>query len=392
MRVLIVHNRYQQKGGEDGVVANESALLAAHGHDVEVMLVDNDHIQGAASKVVAAISSMYSLSGQRKVEDAIRAFRPDVVHVHNFFPTLSPAIFRTCTSMRVPVVHTLHNYRIVCAAATLFRDGHICEDCVTQRSMMPGIKHACYRGSRVGSAVNGMDMLLHQYLHTWQDHITSYIALTEFAADKMSTFRIPRAKIHIKPNFAVDQGAGDGEGDFALFAGRFTEEKGVRTLLEADLAGALCMDVVVLGDGPLRHEMEQAASLPGSRLRLRGFVDKRTSAELMRSARVLLLPSLWYEGFPLVLVEALSAGLPVLAADQPNLRSVLPLTAGAFFAPGNATALAKQMMRFATGNSVESMRKAARTEYLEKYTPEVNVRQLVAIYESAVSLAGTRDF
>ena len=225
MRILIAHNRYQQSGGEDNVAAAEANLLEKHGHSVEHLDVDNDHIQGAWSRLAAAAGSIYSLQGRSLLQAAIRRCRPDVVHVHNFFPTLSPSVFDACTAANVPVVHTLHNYRLICAGATLFRDGAVCEECPRTRGFLPGIRHACYRGSRAGSAVSGFGMALHGRIGTWDRKISAYIALTDFSAEKLSEFRLPRGKIHVKPNFTADRGVGSGDGGYALFAGRLSPEK-----------------------------------------------------------------------------------------------------------------------------------------------------------------------
>src|SRR5271165_768032 len=273
MKIQLVHNRYQQKGGEDTVVAAEEWLLREHGHEVELLQADNDHIQGAVASGLAALQSIYSFSGKRRIQAALRRYHPDLVHVHNFFPTLSPSIFTACSEAEVPVVHTLHNYRIQCAANSLYRAGQVCEECVTSRSSWPGVQHACYRSSRIGSAIVGFTMAWHEQIGTWSSRISAYIALTKFAAEKLGRFRIPPDKLFVKPNFAIDRGTGTGDGDYVLFVGRLTEEKGVQTLIDADAAGALCMDVVVLGDGPMRSALEQAASRTGSRLKVKGFID-----------------------------------------------------------------------------------------------------------------------
>lgn len=385
MRVLIVHNRYQQAGGEDNVVTSETALLRERGHVVEVLLSSNDHIQGALSQVKASITAVYSPQGKTMMAQAIKRTKPDVVHVHNFFPTLSPSIFRACSESGAPVVYTLHNYRLVCAAATMFRDGKVCEECLEQRSFLPGVLHACYRSSRLASFVSGASMAVHDHLGTWENEINRYIALTEFAGAKMSTFRVPREKIDIKPNFAMDYGVGPGDGSFALFVGRLTPEKGILTLLDADRLGKLCMDVVILGDGPLRNDVEMAASRPETRLTYRGAVTKEAIRRYMREARVLIFPSVWHEGLPLVLVEAFSCGLPVLAANLPNVASLISEgETGALFESSSAEALATGLRDLSKRATLSFMRHGARTEYLRRYTPDINYQILLSIYRRAI--------
>ncbi len=384
MRILIAHNRYQQGGGEDNVAAAETALLRSHGHTVEELDLDNDHIRGAWAKAAAAAGSLYSPRGKSLVEDAIARFRPDLVHVHNFFPSFSPAIFRACRAAGVPAVHTLHNFRIVCAGATLFRDGRVCEDCLTDRSPLPGVLHGCYRGSRVGSAVSGLGMALHEQLGTWEESVSAYVALTEFAAAKLSGRRIPRGKIAVKPNFTADHGVGAGDGDYAVFAGRLSPEKGLATLIEADAAGRLAMDVVILGDGPMLAQVQKASERPGSRLKPTGRQTHAQILEAMRHARVLVLPSLWYEGLPLVLLEAFSLGLPVLGAGHGGIAELIePGRTGLLFEPGNARALADGLAFFEQDR--HAMRREARACYEERYTPEVNYLQLSALYTKVMS-------
>jgi glycosyltransferase involved in cell wall biosynthesis len=386
MRVLIAHNRYQQRGGEDNVVAAESELLRSHGHEVVGLEVDNDHISGALSQIAASFRSIYSFHGKHLVKKAIEDAKPDIVHFHNFFPTFSPAVFRACVEAEVPVVHTLHNYRIVCAAATLFRDGAVCEECITKRSIVPGIQHACYRSSHLGSAVSGVGMAVHGEMGTWSKKVSAYIALTNFAAGRLGSFRIPHEKIFVKPNFAIDRGVGGGKGSYALFVGRLSPEKGIQTLIDADAAHSLCMDVVILGDGPMRDEVQRATEVPGSRLIYKGFVGHDEALKYMMDARVLLVPSIWYEGFPLVIVEAFSLGLPIIGADLGNIASIIDRgETGLLYAAGDHRAFSSTLSEYADHPTLMThMRLQTRRRYLETYTPEVNYKTLIEIYQSTI--------
>lgn len=386
MKILIVHNRYQQKGGEDTVVAAEEWLLRSNGHQVDLLQADNDHIQGALSSAISAAQSIYSFSGKRKMQEALRKFQPDLVHAHNFFPTLSPSIFVACSEAEIPVVHTLHNYRIQCAVNSLYRAGQVCEECVSSRSFLPGVRHGCYRSSRVGSAVVGLTMALHDQIGTWSWRISAYIALTKFAAEKLGRFRIPSDKIFVKPNFAIDRGVGTGNGNYALFAGRLTQEKGLQTIIDADAAGALCMDVVVIGDGPMRPALEQAAARTGSRLRVKGFVGQDEMLAWMKSAKALLMTSLWYEGDPMVVIEAFSVGLPVIASNIGNTAAtVLSEGAGIVYTPGHHMELSAALQKLADDpEAAQQMRHHARNHYLAVHTPESNYERLMGIYAHAL--------
>jgi glycosyltransferase involved in cell wall biosynthesis len=387
VRVLVAHNRYRQPGGEDVVAASEAELLASYGHTVERFGVDNDHITGPLAQINAALSSIYSLKGRRLLESAIDRIRPDVVHVHNFFPTLSPSVFYACSEARVPVVHTLHNYRIICASATLFRDGAICEECILKQSIMPGIRHACYRSSRIGSAVSGLSMALHDHWHTWSSKVSAFIALSHFAADKLGSYRIPRDKIFVKPNSTVDGGLGAGNGGYALYVGRLIREKGIQTLIEADAMGSLCMDVLILGDGAMAGDVRRAAERPGSHLVFKGFQNHDQIVEYMRNARVLIMPSIWYEGgLPLVVIEAFSLGLPVIGADVGNVGDLLQSgETGLLYQPGDPLALSAALRRYADDPVVaKKMRGRAREYYLATHTPEKNYHRLIEIYGAAI--------
>src|SRR5665213_303299 len=234
MKVLMVHNRYQQRGGEDAVVNAESSLLAAHGIAVQRLDADNDAIQGLWDKVqVSARQLTGSPAVQQRLAQALTDFQPDLVHVHNWFPTISASIFRQCKAAGVRVVHTVHNYRLLCVGATFFRDGKVCEDCMGTTFRTPGVIHKCYRDSALGSAVGTMGMLAHWASGTWHHSVDKFIALTEFSRLKLIEGGLPADKIAVKPNF-VEQGleAGAGDGNYFLYAGRLTEEKGLRTLLE----------------------------------------------------------------------------------------------------------------------------------------------------------------
>ncbi len=388
MRVAIAHNRYQQAGGEDKVVAAEAAMLRRRGHEVEMLGFDNEAIVGAPGMAFAAAKSFFSPTAYKQVGTSLASFRPDVLHVHNFLPTLSPAVFFAAEKAGVPVVQTLHNYRLICANAQLFRDGHTCELCLEKRSFLPGVRRACYRGSRAGSAVVGGTVALHAGLGTWDRRVTRYIALSHFAAQKLGTFRIPAAKIRIKPNFVPDAGTGEGAGGYALFVGRLSREKGLDTLLAADCLGELAMPALIVGDGPMREAVERACARVGSRLVYLGPKAESEVRVLMEGAVVLLVPSLWYEGFPMVMVEALSLGLPVVASRIGGLPEIVEDNVSGLLSPaGDAQGLLDclKLLQRMEATQMRAMRNAARSRYLEFYGEEANYAKLVEIYAEAIA-------
>ena len=385
MRVLLLHNRYQIPGGEDVVAQSEKTLLEENGHSVAWIEVTNDDITGLWSQVKTAANTIYSYSSKQRVTEIIASFKPDIVHVHNFFPLLSPAVYDACYEAGVPVVQTLHNYRLLCANAEFFRDGRVCEDCLGKVVPMPGVIHACYRGNRAATAAVAAMLTVHRARGTWRDRVNLYITLTEFARQKFIEGGIPASKIVVKPNFLhPDSGFGTGDGGYALFVGRLSKEKGLDTLISAwkHLGGKIPLKIV--GDGPVALQVAEAAQeMQG--VELLGRMGKNEVLSLMKEALVLILPSLWYEGFPMTIVEAYSVGLPVIASQIGSLSSLIdPYRTGIHFRPGDAEDLAAQV-EWALAHPAEftRMRREARAEFEAKYMAEANYQQLMEIYQEA---------
>jgi glycosyltransferase involved in cell wall biosynthesis len=387
----LLHNRYQVRGGEDTVVDMEREMLCGAGVTVDLLEVSNDQITGAAAKIGTAVQVPYSFASRRLTAARIRAFQPDVVHVHNFFPALSPSIYDACRAARVPVVQTLHNYRLVCANALLFRNGKICTECLDRALPLPAIRHNCYRDSKAGSAAVAAMIALHRARRTWASRVQRFIVLTQFAHDLFTRHaQIPAEKICIKPNAAPDPGRGSGAGGYALYVGRLSQEKGIEPLLAAAVHGqGLGMPLLVAGDGPLLSKV-QALCAPG-KLEYAGLQDAAGVRRLMLEARVLLLPSLWYEGLPMVVPEAFGAGLPIVASRIGALETLIEDGANGLLAePGNPAALAAAVRRVAAGGDFEQdLRGCARATYEAQYQPEANLRLLLQIYRQATeSLQG----
>ena len=392
MKILVAHNRYQFAGGEDAVVQAESELLKLNGHKVLVLEVNNDEIVGAWRKAKAASSAIYSPASKKLVRAEIARFHPDVVHIHNFFPLLSPAVYDACRDARVPVVQTLHNYRLGCPKATLFRNGKSCEDCIGKQVPWPSVVHGCYRGSRAQSTVVAAMIALHRLRGTWWERVDAYIALTRFQKEKMVQAGLPPEKIYIKPNFVFDLNSltdVNVANEYALFVGRLSEEKGVSILIDAYMQNDLCLPLKIVGDGPLRWSLQERVQVAGleNAIKFIGQQDKSAVAALMRNARFLVFPSIWYEGFPLTIAEAFACSLPVLA---PRLGSMAEIVedgvTGLLFEAGNSQQLADKV-RWAKAHPMEmiGMGKNARRVYEAHYTPESNYQQLMTIYQQFIS-------
>jgi len=384
MRVLVAHNAYQQRGGEDSVVDDEVALLRAHGAEVELLLTHNDEITGMGRAELAG-RTLWSRPAAQAMAQRCKDFRPDVVHVHNSFPLLSPAVHWAAQEAGVPVVQTLHNFRLLCPQAMLLREGRVCEDCVGHLPWRGAVR-GCYRGSVAQSSVLAGMIVLHRGLGTWQRRVNRFIALTEFARHKFVEGGLPAARLRVKPNFADLPDAGNGPRDGLLFVGRLSAEKGVETLVAA--AANLPEPVRVIGDGPLTAAVAKA---PG--LQALGAQPLAAVAAAMRSARALVLPSICYENFPRTLVEAYASGLPVIASRLGAMAELMQDgVTGLLFEPGDAAAL-EQRLRWALEHPAEmaAMGRQARAVYESSYTADRNHAQLMTIYEEAIQEGPRHD-
>lgn len=382
MKILIVHCPYQQRGGEDSVVADEIALLRYAGHDVETVFVPNAAISGVGSRIRTALQIADAPAGRTRVPEAIARFRPDVMHVHNFFPLVSPAVHTHARALGVATVQTLHNYRVTCAAGVLLRDGRPCETCV-EGSPWNAVKHRCYRSSTVGSASLAYMIDRHRRAGTWHRDVDRFIALSGFARNMFARAGLPAERITIKPNAVADPGtphAGPRAG--VLYASRLSEEKGIRVLLAA--ARLTDVPITVIGDGPLATEL--AAAAPPN-MTLLGGQDRDSTRAAMGRAVAVVVPSLSYEGFPLAVVEAFAAGTPVIAAGIGSVAEIVDDgRSGWHVAPGDAAALAATIDAVA-GDSAEAQRRGAnaRGDYRARYTPAASLAALEQVYAEALA-------
>jgi glycosyltransferase involved in cell wall biosynthesis len=385
VKILAVHNRYQRPGGEDQVFVDETTLLETRNHRVLRYEVHNDQVK-QANRLALAKDTVWNTSAYRELGALIRRERPHVVHFHNTLPLVSPAGYYAARAEGVPVIQTLHNYRLLCPVALFFRDGRVCEDCIGKAVPWPGVVHRCYRGSRTASGVIATMLTVHHALRTWTEMVDVYVALTEFARNKFIEGGLPAGKIVVKPNFvAPDPGRGQGGGGYALFVGRLAPEKGTETMLAAwDRLGTR-IPLKIVGDGPLRDQVVEAAARQ-SNVEWLGHRPVEDVHALMGKADMLIFPSQWYETFGRVAAEAFAAGTPVIAA---NIGAVAELVehgrTGLKFRPGDPEDLVTQL-EWALSHSAElrRMREEVRAEFEAKYTAERNYRALMEIYEAAL--------
>jgi glycosyltransferase involved in cell wall biosynthesis len=389
MNLLIIHNTYQQPGGEDVVVAQESQLLEQHGHRVSIYTRSNHEIDtlsfsqrlGLISRIVSANDS------KRAVRGLLRDLKPDLVHIHNTFAMVSPSVYEVCYEEDVPVVQTLHNYRLLCPASTFYREGKVCEECVTH-SLLRSIQHGCYRDSRVMSGAIALMLKTHQFRGTWNRGIDAYIAISRFLSDKFVESGFPSDKIHIKPNFVgKDPGERPHPGHYALFVGRLSLEKGVLTLLEAWQRLPFAVPLVIAGDGPLRQRLETEVVAKGLKgVRFAGRLGRDEVYAAMKKAAFLVVPSIWHEPFGLIVAEAFACGTPVLAATVGAIQEMVDdQITGLRFQPGDPDELGKKITwAWEHLPELAIMGKASRRAYEDRYTSAANYRQLMNIYASAI--------
>lgn len=379
LRVLFAHNSYQQRGGEDSVVDDEIRLLRENGVSVQTYTRDNHDIP-ALGKLAMVRDTFWSPRTVREVDAVIRDFGPQILHVHNTFPLISPAIYWSASAHRIPVVQTLHNFRLLCPQAMLLREGRVCEDCIGTFPWR-SVVHRCYRNSSVQSGVLAAAVSLHRLLSTFKSRVTRYIALNEFCRHVFIQGGLPEERIRVKPNFVQDAGCQeDAKRSGFLFVGRLSPEKGIRVLADALKESRSACEII--GSGA---ESAHVAGLPG--VMLSGWRDSDYIHNRMCSSCALVLPSLWYENFPRTLVEAFSCGLPVIASRLGAMATLIrDGETGLLFEPGNSADLAARMAwAQAHPEAMQRMGQAARREYKAKYTPQRNLAILLDIYAEAMA-------
>ncbi len=387
--ILFVHNRYQYEGGEDTVLAAESRLLRQRGHRVAFFTVDNTRIPEERSLVVAgklAISTTWSRSARRQLERAILSFAPDIVHVHNTFPLISPAIYSVCQNYDVPVVQTLHNYRLLCLNAYLFRDGHPCQECVGRLIPFPGVRYACYRHSRQQSLAVAAMLTSHRLRGTWHTEVDRFIALSEFARQRFIDGGLPAEKITVKSNFlAEDPGTGDGTGGYVAFVGRLDQTKGVQTLLDAWQLYGAPFPLRIVGDGPLAQEVAGVADRHPLITYL-GRVNHRQVLSTLQGATAMAFPSPLYENFPMSILESFACGTPVIASDTGSTAEIVTNEVnGLKFQPENANELAARVGYLANQPELAGrLRREARITFEQQYTAAINYDLLSDIYREVI--------
>jgi glycosyltransferase involved in cell wall biosynthesis len=387
VKILLVHNSYQLQGGEDVVYQRERDLLIAHGDEVVEYWRTNTEIEeySIAERLALPGRTVWSGKTRKDFSAVLRESKPDVVHVHNTFMVISPSIYSACREQQVPVVQTLHNYRLLCPQGGFFRDGKPCHDCASH--LGHSVLHGCYRDSRVGTANVAMMIAWHRAAGTYSTMVDRYIALTEFSRSNFVNGGFDPAKITVKPNFASpDPGERPNDGSYALFVGRLSPEKGLQTLLAAWRQLPELIPLRLAGSGPLAAEVSAAASELGPEVQYLGQLPLNPLMQLMKGARFLIFPSELYENFPLTLAESYACGVPVIASELGAMKEIVKHeSTGLLFRAGDPGDLAaKVQYAWANRERMRQMGKQARQEYESNYTAELNYRRLRSIYDEVL--------
>ena len=388
LSVLVIHNQYQQAGGEDVVVGAEMEMLRRAGHRVVPFIRSNTAIAeyNLVHKAALFANATWSWSAHAQVCELIAKERPDLAHCHNLMPLLSPSVYDACKSAGVPVVQTLHNYRLLCPAATMYAGESICDDC--SHSLCRGVARACYRKSRVQTAAVAMMIGAHRLRGTWNRSVDAYVAVSQFARGRFVAGGLPAGKVHVKPNFLPNSPVPhESSGDYALFVGRLSPEKGVMEMLRAwqHLAH---IPLRVVGGGPLQSEVSRLVRESGSpHIKLLGQLSVEETRTHMQRARFLVFPSRWHEPFGMALLEAAACGIPAIASRIGGIPELVKDDqTGLLFDPSNFAELSeKSNWAWTHPAQMSAMGLAARQRYEQRYTAEQNYERLMSIYEAALT-------
>lgn len=378
------------------VAKAEAKMLRANGHEVRTVEVNNDLDSGngliETSRLLA--SSSWSSKSFRDIVDICREFRPAIAHVHNFWMRLSPSVHAACYSEGVATVQTLHNFRLLCANATFLRNGQVCEDCLG-RLPWRGVVRSCYRGSRLASTAIVTMISVNRARHTWHRHVDAFITLSEHSRSKFITGGLPTEKVFVKANFMEDLGAAPqspGSSRRVVFAGRLSPEKGVNFLLNAWAAARLGEygELRIVGDGPERTALESQAFSLGLRspaVVFTGRLRAEQVREYVESSRVVVMPSVWYEGFPMMLVETFCAGRPVIVSHIGSLSEIVTNgITGITCTPADPADLGRAIHQLlADADLADRLGRNARCQYIDRYTPAQNYSNMQDIYSRALA-------
>lgn len=392
MKILICHNYYRSSApsGEDAVAENEIELLKQKGHDVITYAKYNDDLDDSSlsKKLAIAKNTVWSHSTYNELSSVIKQNSPDIVHFHSIFPQISPSAYKACYDAGVPAIHTLHNYRQICPGALLQRDEKVCELCL-HGSIFNSLRYKCYRNSLLATGALTSMIVFNRLIGTYNKYVSQYIALTEFAASRMTLGGVREDLLTIKPNFLpASPVPGDGKGNYAVYVGRLSQEKGIRTLIKAWTG--INMKLKIIGDGPLKNELTALPENDLKNIEFLGYLDRDIILEIVSGATFQIVPSEWYEGFPMVLLEAFACGTPVIGSDIGSISEiVVDGETGLKFEPGNSDELKSAIQSLLSNQEhLQQLRISTRNAFDQKYSKDISYNILMNIYNNALKQKG----
>lgn len=382
--ILIVHNYYQIPGGEDTVVANEKQMLESHGHRVILYSRNNLEIKefNTRQKILLPFITIYNIRTYQEIRKIIKEQRVKMVHIHNTLSLISPSVYYAALSMKVPVVQTIHNFRLLCPGAIFYRNGHICEDCIT-KGLGYAVWHACYRGSRLQTLAYVISTTIHRMMRIYGK--IYYICLTDFNKEKLLKLRqIREDSVFVKPNFvkSISDFVPKAErGEYFIFAGRLDTLKGIDLLLRAwKRMKHLAPKLRICGIGPMEKWCKKFIKKNHLNVEMLGFVSNEEARKLIAYSKGLILPTQWYEGFPMSIVEAFSVGTPVICSDIGNAGSVvIEGVSGCKFKRDSIDELINAIIRL---EKMDFIYDSTLKNYYSRYTEDINYKELIYIYRN----------
>ncbi|OKH17251.1 glycosyltransferase family 4 protein [[Limnothrix rosea] IAM M-220] len=394
LHVLMIHNRYQYAGGEDSSTLTEIDLLLQFGHHVKLIERHNDEIKtySLRKKINLFFRTAWNSQTDKNLWASLKKGHPDLLHVQNFFPLFSPSVHAVAQSLNIPTIQHLHNFRLGCLNASLFRENQICEVCVGKNPWR-GILYRCYRNSLPASLGVWNMLAYNRYRKTWHKDVSAFITPSQFAANKLIEIGIPGDRLHVKPNITVDPLIGGvipplPERPTFLFIGRLSSEKGLDMLLQAwEKLNEPEWKLNIVGEGPQRQELQEFVNERNLKnVSFFGQQSKDQVVEHIKNATAIVVPSQWYETFGRVVIEAFACGRPVIAADLGALSELVENNTTGFLVAYNSIHVWAENMAWAGNNYFEmtAIGQKARQEYLRLYTPEVNYQKTIDIYQSVL--------
>ena len=389
MKILIVHNFYKLPGGEDTVVRNEKRMLESHGHRVILYTRDNKELDNMSrvKKLLLPFCSVFNMRTFFDVRRILKKEKPDVVHVHNTLALVSPAVYYAAFSAGIPVVQTVHNFRLLCPGASFFRNGHVCEECVS-KGLMCSVKHKCYRNNTLQTLASAFTLMIHRAFGTYKK--LNYICLTPFNKEKLLKLKgVEEDKVYVKPNFVYEGSNDHTDRKGFIYMGRLEKEKGLDILMKAwGILGKNGPELSICGTGELEERCKRFAEKHAlNNVKILGHIDYDELLKRCSKSVFLIFPSVWYEGFGMTIIEAYSLGVPVIAGDFGNGGSLVKEGKTGFKYKYNSPEALADTVRKAeslSDDSREVLSKLAYKEYKDYYCEEANYKKLLEIYSSVI--------